>query len=154
MWTNTTQQLIQGVMRHGPDILEHCQTSDDLTQYVSRLQQEHLNYPIPPQEIDTTNWFVPYEYKTMDIVDWLYQQCPTPDIRERVVEELKLFAKHDMIPVLKTMKYVVDTLRVNNVVWGVGRGSSVASYVLFIIGVHKIDSVKYKLPINEFFKGE
>jgi DNA polymerase III alpha subunit len=52
------------------------------------------------------------------------------------------------------MKYVVDTLRNNQVVWGVGRGSSVASYVLFIIGVHKIDSVKYKLPINEFFKGE
>ena len=154
MWTNTTQQLIQGVMRHGPDILEHCQTSDDLTQYISRLHQEHLNYPIPPQEIDSTNWFIPYEYKTMDIVDWLYQQCPTPEIRERVVEELRLFAKHDMIPVLKTMKYVVDTLRANNVVWGVGRGSSVASYVLFIIGVHKIDSVKYKLPINEFFKGE
>ena len=154
MWTNTTQQLVQGVMRHGPDILEHCQTSDDLTQYVSRLQQEHLNYPIPPQQVDITNWFIPYEYKTMDILDWLYQRCPTPEIRERVVEELRLFAKHDMIPMLKTMKYVVDTLRVNNVVWGVGRGSSVASYVLFIIGVHKIDSVKYKLPINEFFKGE
>jgi len=154
MWTNTTQQLVQGVMRHGPDILEHCQTSDDLTQYISRLHQEHLNYPIPPQQVDTTNWFIPYEYKTMDILDWLYQQCPTPEIRERVVEELRLFAKHDMIPVLKTMKYVVDTLRANNVVWGVGRGSSVASYVLFIIGVHKIDSVKYKLPINEFFKGE
>jgi DNA polymerase III alpha subunit len=154
MWTNTTQQLVQGVMQHGPDILEHCQTSDELNQYISRLQQEHLNYPIPPQKIDTTNWFIPYEYKTMDIVDWLYQQCPTPEIRERVVEELKLFAKHDMISMLKTMKYVVDTLRANNVVWGVGRGSSVASYVLFIIGVHKIDSVKYKLPINEFFKGE
>ena len=90
----------------------------------------------------------------MDIVDWLYQRCPTPEIRERVSEELRLFAKHDMILVLKTMKYVVDTLRANNVVWGVGRGSSVASYVLFMIGVHKIDSVKYKLPINEFFKGE
>ena len=154
MWTNTTQQLIQGVMRHGPDILEHCQTSDDLTQYLSRLHQEHLNYPIPPQQIDITDWFIPYEYKTMDILDWLYQRCPTPEIRERVVEELRLFAKHDMIPMLKTMKYVVDTLRANNVVWGVGRGSSVASYVLFIIGVHKIDSVKYKLPINEFFKGE
>lgn len=154
MWTNTTQQLVQGVMRHGPDILEHCQTSDDLTQYISRLHQEHLNYPIPPQQIDITDWFIPYEYKTMDILDWLYQRCPTPEIRERVVEELRLFAKHDMIPMLKTMKYVVDTLRANNVVWGVGRGSSVASYVLFIIGVHKIDSVKYKLPINEFFKGE
>jgi DNA polymerase III alpha subunit len=154
MSTNTLEQLIEGVMRHGPDILEHCQTSNDLSQYINRLQQEHLNYPIPPQQIDPTNWFIPQEYKTMDILDWLYQRCPTPEIRERVVEELRLFAKHDMIPVLKTMKYVVDTLRANNVVWGVGRGSSVASYVLFMIGVHKIDSVKYKLPINEFFKGE
>ena len=152
MWTNTTQQLIQGIMRHGPDILEHCQTSDDLTQYVSRLQQEHLNYPIPPQQVDTTNWFIPYEYKTMDIVDWLYQQCPTPEVRERVVEELRLFAKYDMISVLKTMKYVVDTLRANNVVWGVGRGSSVASYVLFIIGVHKINSVRLLKFESELLK--
>jgi DNA polymerase III alpha subunit len=50
------------------------------------------------------------------------------------------------------MKYVVDTLRANNVVWGVGRGSSVASYVLFIIGVHKIDSVKYDLDWREFLR--
>jgi len=154
MWTNTNQQLIQGVMRHGPDILSHCVCSDDLSRYINRLNQEHLNYPVPPSNIDITEWFIPYEYKTMDILDWLYQRCPTPEIRERVVEELRLFAQHDMIPVLKAMKYIVDTLRANNVVWGVGRGSSVASYVLFIIGVHKIDSVKYKLPINEFFKGE
>lgn len=154
MWTNTNQQLIQGVMRHGPDILSHCVCSDDLSRYINRLNQEHLNYPVPPSNIDITEWFIPHEYKTMDILDWLYQRCPTPEIRERVVEELRLFAQHDMIPVLKAMKYIVDTLRANNVVWGVGRGSSVASYVLFIIGVHKIDSVKYKLPINEFFKGE
>jgi DNA polymerase III alpha subunit len=50
------------------------------------------------------------------------------------------------------MKYIVDTLRANNVVWGVGRGSSVASYVLHIIGVHKIDPIKYNIPIEEFFK--
>jgi hypothetical protein len=74
-----------------------------------------------------------------------------PRVSRDIIEDS---AQHDMIPVLKAMKYIVDTLRANNVVWGVGRGSSVASYVLFIIGVHKIDSVKYKLPINEFFKGE
>jgi DNA polymerase III alpha subunit len=88
----------------------------------------------------------------MDILDWLYQRCPTPETKERVVEELRLFAKYNMIPMLKTMKYIVDTLRANNIVWGVGRGSSVASYVLYLIGVHRIDSVKYKLPIEEFFK--
>jgi DNA polymerase III alpha subunit len=154
MWTNSEEQLIEGVLRHGPDILEHCQTSDDISQYLNQIAIEHLDYPIPLEKIDTTHWFIPYEYKTMDILDWLYQRCPTPEIRERVVEELRLFAKHDMIAVLKTMKYLVDTLRANNVVWGVGRGSSVASYVLHLIGVHKVDSIKYKLPIEEFFKGD
>ena len=59
-----------------------------------------------------------------------------------------------MYDVLYVMKYIVDTLRENKVLWGVGRGSSVSSYVLFLIGIHKIDSVKYNLPIEEFFKGE
>jgi len=153
MWTNTTQQLIQGVMQHGPDILEHCQTSDDLSQYVNRLHQEHLNYPIPPTDIDCTEWFIPKEYQCMDIEAFLVDQCPEQNY-DRLLQEIELYRSHNLIPVLRAMKYVVDTLRSNGIVWGVGRGSSVASYVLFIIGIHKIDSVKYKLPINEFFKGE
>jgi DNA polymerase III alpha subunit len=150
--SNSKEELIEGVLRHGPDILAHCQTSADIQQYLDRLLAEHLHYPIPPTSVDITCWFIPEEYRTMDIIDWLYHRCPTPEIRQRVVQELRLFAKHDMIPMLKTMKYVVDTLRANNIVWGVGRGSSVASYVLHIIGVHKIDSVKYNIPIEEFFK--
>jgi DNA polymerase III alpha subunit len=70
----------------------------------------------------------------------------------RVTEELTLFAQHNMIPLLKYLKYLVDTMRKNNIVWGVGRGSSVASYCLYLIGVHKIDSIKYSLDIKEFLK--
>jgi len=47
---------------------------------------------------------------------------------------------------------MVDTFRKNNVVWGVGRGSSVSSYVLYLLGVHRVDSIKYKLNINEFLR--
>lgn len=154
MWTehNTQLQLIAGVLRHGPDILEHCQTASDISQYLERIHQERLNYPVP-QAIDPTEWFIPRQYRELDIESWLAAQCPEEN-RQRMSTELELFRKHNMIPVLKTMKYVVDTLRENNIVWGVGRGSSVASYVLFTIGVHKIDSCKYKLPIEEFFKGD
>lgn len=154
MWTehNTQLQIIAGVLRHGPDILEHCQTASDISQYLERIHQERLNYPVP-QAIDSTAWFIPRQYRELDIESWLVAQCPEEN-RQRMSTELELFRKHNMIPVLKTMKYVVDTLRANNVVWGVGRGSSVASYVLFTIGVHKIDSCKYKLPIEEFFKGD
>ena len=155
MWTedNTLEQLVKGIIRHGPDILPYCQTSADLKTYLERLDQERLNYPVPKQRIDSSDWFIPYEYKSMDIESHLLALCPAEN-RQRLITELELFKKHDMLPVLKAMKFIVDTLRSNNVVWGVGRGSSVASYVLFLLGVHKVDSVKYDLPIEEFFKGE
>jgi DNA polymerase III alpha subunit len=154
MWTetNTQAELIEGILRHGPDILEHCQCPDDLSAYLKRINDEHLNYPIPNQ-INPTNWFIPKQYLDMDIEDYVIQNTPKEN-QDRAARELELFRQHNMIIVLKTMKYVVDTLRANNVVWGVGRGSSVASYVLHIIGVHKIDSVEYDIPIEEFFKGE
>lgn len=151
MSINNTQQLLNGIMKHGPDILENCVCSDDLSLYIDRLQQEHLPYPIPPTTINKDIWFIPDSYQTIDIEGFLVNQCPEENF-SRLMQELELYKKYKMIPVLKTMKYIVDTLRENNIVWGVGRGSSVASYVLFLIGVHKVDSVKYKLPINEFFK--
>jgi DNA polymerase III alpha subunit len=152
---NNLDNLIKGVMRHGPDILESCVANPaDLEKYLIRIDQERLDYPVIKTQVDRNHWFIPSDYKHMDILDWLYNQCPTVEIKQRVTDELTLFAKNDMIPVLKTMKYVVDTLRKNNIVWGVGRGSSVSSYVLYLIGIHKIDSIKYNLPIDEFFKGE
>jgi DNA polymerase III alpha subunit len=156
MWTNTNtqEQLVQGILRHGPDILEYCQTNDDIQKYLNRIVEERLNYPVPNTEIDTNNWFIPREYKDLDIAEYCINQCKTDEELERVALELQLFQDNNMITVLKAMKYVVDTLRANNVVWGVGRGSSVASYVLHIIGVHKINSIKYNIPIEEFFKGD
>ncbi len=151
MSTNTTEQLIKGVLKHGPDILEHCVCSDDLKQYIDRIHQEHLNYPMPPSEINSKHWFIPDDYYP-NLVEMLYGMCENDAQRDRVSRELELYIKHGMSDVLYVMKYIVDTLRENGVVWGVGRGSSVASYVLYLIGVHKIDSIKYNLPIEEFFK--
>jgi DNA polymerase III alpha subunit len=151
---NTVENLIEGVMRHGPEILAKCVSdAEDLAQYQCRLTQEFLDYEIPKSTLDPDNWFIPIEYKNMDIEEFLVNCCPKQNY-QRVILELKLFRNYNMIPMLQTMKYVVDTLRKNNIVWGVGRGSSVASYVLFLIGVHKIDPIKYELPIEEFFKGE
>ena len=151
---NTLENLIKGVMQHGPEILENCVANpNDIVQYLQRVDQERLDYPLTKLTVDKTNWFIPDEYKLLDIEKYLVEQCPEQNYT-RLAEELALFEQNNMIPVLKTMKYVVDTLRKNNIVWGVGRGSSVSSYVLFLIGIHKIDSVKYDLPIDEFFKGE
>ena len=58
----------------------------------------------------------------------------------------------DMTDLLRYMVYLVDFMRENNIVWGVGRGSSVASYVLYLIGVHKINSIRYNLDWREFLR--
>jgi DNA polymerase III alpha subunit len=148
------ENLIEGVMRHGPEILAKCVShAEELCQYNSLIRKEFLNYEIPKDYIDSANWTIPIEYKKLDVEQYLISQCPDEN-RDRLITELALFKKHDMIDLLKTMKYIVDTLRTNQVLWGVGRGSSVASYVLFLLGVHKIDPIKYDLSINEFFKGE
>jgi DNA polymerase III alpha subunit len=155
MWndTNSVEQLIKGVIRHGPDILELCLTNDNVQQYLDRIDSERLDYPSPKSKIDLSNWFIPREYQSMDIEKFLIDNCPAENY-QRLHDELDLYRKHGMLPVLRAMKYIVDVLEKNGVVWGVGRGSSTASYTLFLIGVHSIDSVKYNLPIEEFFKGD
>ncbi len=98
------------------------------------------------------DWFIPEEYKNFPIVHWLFEQCKTDEEIQRVDAELTAFIEHNMFDLLFCLKYIVDTLRKNNIVWGVGRGSSVASYVLYLIGVHKIDSLKYNLDWREFLR--
>lgn len=103
-------------------------------------------------EANQCTWFMPDEYITSNLVDELYNKCTTQDQKNRVDQELELFIQHGMFDMLFYLKYLVDTMRANNIVWGVGRGSSVASYVLFLMGVHKIDSLKFNLDIHEFLK--
>jgi DNA polymerase III alpha subunit len=114
---------------------------------------QELNLSI--EEYDTNlqnNWFMPSEYYSMDIAQWILDQCKTDAELQRAGEELIMFQERNMFNLLKYLKYLVDTLRKNNIVWGVGRGSSVASFVLFLIGIHKINSLYYDLSIDEFLK--
>lgn len=106
-------------------------------------------------EFDQANreqWFMPETYKSFDIAKFVLQQCKDDAELQRAGEELLLYQDRDMFMLLRYMKYLVDTMRKNNIVWGVGRGSSVSSFVLYLIGVHKINSLYYDLPISEFLK--
>lgn len=151
---STKQNTIsKAILRHGPEILDHC-LLDGLDSYVERVAEEFLDYPLPKIELDTNNWFMPKEYKELDIEGYILGLCITDEQRERVVYEMNMYKERNLLNLLRQMKYIVDTLRNNNIVWGVGRGSSVASYVLYLLKVHRIDSIKYNIDIKEFFKGE
>ena len=117
--------------------------------------------PYSPIDISTeqfdlnlqSNWLMPNEYKLLDIEQWIIDQTPPWEPQaNRVSEELAAFKERNMIDLLRWLKFFVDTCRAKGVVWGVGRGSSVASYVLYLIGVHRIDSLKYNLDWQEFLR--
>jgi DNA polymerase III alpha subunit len=95
---------------------------------------------------------MPDEYKSLDIAQWLLDQCKTQEELQRVGKELLLYQERDLFPLLQQLKYTIDVWRENNIVWGVGRGSSVASYVLYLLGVHRINSIYYDLDIEEFLR--
>jgi DNA polymerase III alpha subunit len=95
---------------------------------------------------------MPSDYYQINVLDWLLEKCQSDIERQRVQEEYLLFEKKKFVKVLQFLIYFVDTLRANNIVWGVGRGSSVASFCLFLIGVHKINPLLYDLDIREFLR--
>jgi len=140
--------LVDGNIEQYNHALE--QNADSLPKLHS-IENENLDKNSFDNKNQST-WFIPTEYKELDIEDWLINQCTTKLEHNRIQLEISLFKKYKMLDLLKCLKYIVDTLRANNILWGVGRGSSVASYALFLIGIHKIDSIKYKLDINEFLK--
>jgi hypothetical protein len=136
------------------DSLEYNRSVAELHAELDLLDSYH-NISQTVEEFDRVlqrNWRMPQEYKELDIAADVLGLCKEEHELQRVGEELILYQERDLFDLLRYLKYLIDTLRKNNIVWGVGRGSSVASYVLFLIGVHKIDSLYYNLNIDEFLK--
>lgn len=110
---------------------------------------------LPTAEFDHRNqqtWFMPDQYKEMDIAEYVIGLCKTEAELQRVGHELLMYQERDLFNLLRYLKYLVDLMSENRLIWGVGRGSSVASYVLYLLGVHRIDSMYYELDPAEFLR--
>lgn len=109
-------------------------------------------------------WLIPPSYLTINLGKYVADKLSTEidngdlsdqqidDRIERVKFELKLVKKHDLTNLFRCLIYVIDRLTEQSKVWGLGRGSSVASYVLYLIGVHDVDSVRFDIDPLEFYK--
>ena len=102
--------------------------------------------------IKQNSWHMPDEYKQLDIAEHMIAMCDTSEKLQRVGHELLLYQERGLFDLLRYLKYLVDVMRDNHVIWGVGRGSSTASYVLYLLGVHRIDSMYYDLDVGEFLR--
>lgn len=164
----TSRDLIEEIYKGNLDLISQTKIDPndlDYMSYIEFVQDNNLtDWPVPEpyfgeirtlEEFDSymqNRWYMPEEYKNFDIQGYIQSLCVTTQEKNRVEEELELFRNHDMIPLLQFLKYLVDKMRENNILWGVGRGSSVASYCLYLLGIHKVDSIKYELDIREFLR--
>lgn len=98
------------------------------------------------------SWKMPDEYKSLDIAEYTLSLCKSESELQRCGTELLLYQERGLFDLLRYLKYLVDVMQSNCIIWGVGRGSSVSSYVLYKLKVHRIDSLHYNLDINEFLR--
>ena len=162
----TQQDLIDAVMSghdvfsaHGPIVVQDINTQG-IAQTLQDLDLPALDLRNSDDSLDVEKfdnkrqhtWFMPQEYQQLDIAEYLLKLCKNQAQLQRVGQELLLYQERDLFDLLKYLKYLVDTMHKHNVIWGVGRGSSVASYVLYLLGVHRIDSMFYELDPREFLR--
>ena len=108
------------------------------------VQQFHMTQQL--------HWHMPEDYKNLDIAVHVLGLCNSEAELQRCGQELLLYQERDLFNLLRYLKYLVDVMTENKVIWGVGRGSSVASFVLYKLGVHRIDSLYYNLEPSEFLR--
>ncbi len=117
------------------------------------IQYQDLDLSIEEFDADNQkNWHMPNEYKELDVAEHVLSLCNTQEELQRCGEELLMYQARDLFDLLRYLTYLVQTMQDNNVIWGVGRGSSVSSHVLYKLKVHKIDSMYYNLDITEFLR--
>jgi DNA polymerase III alpha subunit len=128
-------------------------TVDDTVKLDNTLPESDISLSVDEYDLmNQHNWLMPEEYKQIDIAQHVIDCCKTDAEIQRAGEELLMFQQRNLFNLLKYLKYLVDTMKENNIIWGVGRGSSVASYVLYLLGVHRVDSMYYDLDPTEFLR--
>lgn len=158
----TSSQLME-LLLQGKPITHLVVEPDEETQLFHYYQDQVLSdadrvvFLIPEMTDDTidsgaSEWMIPSRYHNIDVRSWALAKCKTQQQIDRVEMEYTEYAKRDLVMLLRTFIFLVDHFRDNGIIWGVGRGSSVNSYLLYLIGVHRVDSVKYNLDIKDYLR--
>ena len=140
-------ELSNAEFGNSTDIVKFQQFANDLDVNLLKI--------LGDDDYDRINTYnIPEHYKNLDVKEYVRKLVSEGDSDQtgRVEMELTEFETRNLFPVLRILIYIIDTMRKHKLVWGVGRGSSVASYVLYLLGVHKVNSLKYNLDIKEFLK--
>jgi DNA polymerase III alpha subunit len=100
---------------------------------------------------------IPQKYLDIDLRDYALSKLrdyPTErqaQAKERIETELVEIEKRNIGNLFRTIIYMMDVLDSKQIVYGVGRGSSCACFMLFLFGLNLLDPIEFDIPIEEFF---
>jgi hypothetical protein len=141
-------------------IVDESINIEELARYIER-PESLLTWSFPYDQASSVpefhlsqqmSWHMPDEYRQLDIAAHVLGLCESEAELQRCGQELLMYQERNLFDLLRYLRYLVDVMIKNNVIWGVGRGSSVASYVLYKLGIHRVDSLYYNLDVHEFLR--
>jgi len=154
-------QTILGFMESIDEIAkwnEHC-TQFDL-QPVETLDKPDQD-PTAYHNQRSFQWKMPVEYVNFDPIVFFSKELEkrslnTQEYVDYLCGELEawtnVMSRDSSILLWKFLNYLITICKERDIVTGVGRGSSVSSLTLYLLGVHAVDPVKYKLNYEEFLR--
>jgi len=138
-------------------------TNADITEFNTQVSELDQLLPVKPEPVNLDmSWQLPEKYQKIDLTEYMGQLfedkldgAQTPEYIDKAIDriehELRQVHSRGMTEFMRTVIYIIDHLRANNIVWGVGRGSSCASYLLYLIGLHVVDCVTMDVDPEEFY---
>jgi len=151
--SRVSELLMLGLSPHQFRVFE----SDAEIKKFNSVSDEKIEIATDESANVNSDWNLPDCYKNLDLTLYfseLLSRLPEDKtgVREiRVGNELLEVKNRGLENMFRTIIYVLDILKEKNIIWGVGRGSSCASFLLFLMGLHLVDPIKYQIPYQEFF---
>ncbi len=141
--------LLQGV----PIDKIRITATNELIEEYNRLVDDPL---IPTEPTDVwldKSWQIPDSFLRLDVRQHVLELAAPLGKKyvDRADEELDHIERKKLVPLIQTLMFIISEFKRTGVVYGVGRGSSCASLVLYLIGLHRVDPIKYSIPLQEFF---
>lgn len=138
-----------------------CIEYDNEVDNYNKLSKHKLDVKYGNSEINS-EWNIPNNYKNINLQEYVlnifknknlnYDTETLSKAESRIQSELVLVNQTKLTGLFLCIIYLLDVFKEHNILWGVGRGSSCASYILYLLDLHCVDPVIYDISENEFFK--
>jgi len=139
--------------------------TDDIKQHNQLVDEEDEKIHISKDNEEVESSFTPFDYQIpekyllIDLREYVLKKLKALPLsatellvaQNRVDRELEEIEKRKIELLFKTIIYIVDVFEERQVVFGVGRGSSCACYILYLLGLNLVNPLKYNIPVEEFF---